>query len=75
MQQLKLASKELSQLNKSLLFASTASGGVQGGNIRISYIFMGNVHFPESRFEAEVYKFKGFTVNLFINKGFDQLTA
>jgi hypothetical protein len=36
---------------------------------------MGHVHFPESRFEAEVYKFKGFTVNLFINKGFDQLTA
>lgn len=24
--------------------------------------------FPESRLEAEVYKFKGFTVNLFIEK-------
>ena len=35
---------------------------------------MGHSHFPESRLEAEVYKFKGFTVNLFINKGFDQLT-
>ena len=32
------------------------------------------VRYPESHLEAEVYKFKGFTVNLFINKGFDQLT-
>jgi len=30
---------------------------------------------PESRLEAEVYKFNGFTVNLFINKGFDRLKA
>ena len=29
---------------------------------------MGHTHYPESRLEAEVYKFKGFTVNLFINK-------
>ena len=36
---------------------------------------MGNANYPESRLEAEVYKFKGFTVNLFINKGFDQLTS
>jgi len=35
---------------------------------------MGYAHYPESRLEAEVYKFKGFTVNLFINKGFDRLT-
>jgi hypothetical protein len=35
---------------------------------------MDHVHYPESRFVAEVYKFKGFTVNLFISKGFDQLT-
>ncbi len=26
------------------------------------------VRYPESHLEAEVYKFKGFTVNLFINK-------
>jgi hypothetical protein len=34
---------------------------------------MGYAHYPESRLEAEVYKFKGFTVNLFINKAFYQL--
>jgi hypothetical protein len=39
-----------------------------GKNIRISYFFMGYARYPESRLEAEVYKFKGFTVNLFINK-------
>jgi hypothetical protein len=35
---------------------------------------MRHAHYPESRLEAEVYKFKGFTVNLFIDKGFNQLT-
>ena len=34
---------------------------------------MRHAHYPESRLEAEVYKFKGFTVNLFINKAFYQL--
>jgi hypothetical protein len=28
---------------------------------------------PKSRLEAEVYKFNGFTVNLFINKGFERI--
>ena len=39
-----------------------------GKNIRISYFFIGYARYPESRLEAEVYKFEGFTVNLFINK-------
>ena len=34
---------------------------------------MGWAFHPESCLEAEVYKFKGFTVNLFINKAFYQL--
>ncbi len=34
---------------------------------------MGYVCYPESRLEAEVYKFNGFTVNLFIFIGFDRL--
>ena len=42
--------------------------------MKIYYVFMVHAYYPESRLEAEVYKFKGFTVNLFINKGFDQLT-
>jgi len=33
---------------------------------------MSHTFLPESRLEAEVYKLNGFTVNLFINKGFIQ---
>jgi hypothetical protein len=36
-------------------------------------IFMNYSFLHESCLEAEVYKFHGFTVNLFINKGFDLL--
>jgi hypothetical protein len=39
-------------------------------NTRILYVFMRYVRLPESRLEAEVYKFKRFTVNLFINETF-----
>ena len=46
---------------------------VQEKNIRADFIFMSHTFLPESRLEAEVYKFNWITVNLFINKGFDQL--
>ena len=46
--------------------------GVQEKNIRADFIFMSHTFLPESRLEAEVYKLNGFTVNLFIYKGFIQ---
>ena len=47
--------------------------GVQEKNIRADFIFMSHTFLPESRLEAEVYKLNRFTVNLFINKGFNRL--
>ena len=46
--------------------------GVQEKNIRADFIFMSHTFLPESRLVAEVYKLNGFTVNQFINKGFNQ---
>jgi hypothetical protein len=45
----------------------------QTKNIRANYVFISYIFLSKPRFEAEVYKLKGFTVNLFINKGFDLL--
>ena len=56
-----------------LLINLPRNGGVQEKNISAYYIFMCLTFFLESRLEAEVYKLDGFTVNLFINQGFDRL--
>ncbi len=37
-------------------------------------IFQDDALWPEFSQDAEVYKLNGFTVNLFINKGFNRIT-
>jgi hypothetical protein len=46
-----------------------------GKKIKIYLFFNPLQIFAKTRLEAEVYKFNGFTVNLFINKGFDPSKA